>query len=338
LKSKNIGRPLNNNEQVVITLYLRKNDTQSELVLNWVKEINSQGEYKIVEIYPDSDKMGGRFEEEMPYILAGPYQLRPPIERENLEIAMRAALDRHKQLLESNNKDYIRRKERGKNYSQSDRTTLWITDHYMFIINTLLFLYVFTPFLAPIFMFIGLEPAAKAVYTVYKPLCHQFAFRSWFLFGEQPVYPLASAPLSYQIKYEDLVGHSHIEPLEARNYNGSEKFGYKVALCERDIALWGSLLATGIIFSLTGRKWKRIPFMLWILLGVLPILLDGSSQFLNQLMPLFPARESTPLIRTITGILFGTLTGMMVFPLIEESMNDTRQILYRKKVVSESSS
>jgi hypothetical protein len=29
---------------------------------------------------------------------------------------------------------------------------------------------------------------------------------------------------------------------------------------------------------------------------------------------------------------------LMVFPLIEESMNETRQILYRKKVVAESSS
>ncbi len=156
----------------------------------------------------------------MPYFLAGPYQFVHPSSARISKSQCGAALDRHKQLLESNNKEYIRRKERGKNYSQSDRTTLWITDHYMFIINTLLFLYVFTPIFSANIHVYGLEPAAKAVYTVYKPLCHQFAFRSWFLFGEQPVYPLASAPLSYQIKYEDLVGHTHIEPLEARNYNG----------------------------------------------------------------------------------------------------------------------
>jgi uncharacterized membrane protein len=326
---------VNNQEPVVITLYLLKNDPQSKKVQNWVTEINSEGSYKIVEIYPEDDPKGGRFEETMPYLIAGPYQIHPPIEKLNVEIAMRAALERQKQLLESHNEEFIRRKERGKNFSQSDRTTLWITRHYMFLINLFLFLYIFLPFLAPTFMKMGWDSAAKAVYTIYKPLCHQFAFRSWFLFGEQPVYPLASAPLSYSIKYEDLVGHTHLDPLEARNYNGTESFGYKVALCERDIALWGSLLVTGIIFSLTGRRWKRIPFLLWIFLGVLPILLDGGSQFLNSLFPFFPARESTPLLRSLTGILFGTLTGMMVFPLIEESMNDTRQILYRKKIVSE---
>jgi uncharacterized membrane protein len=326
---------MNPNERIIVTLYLKENDPASEQVKEWAGEINSQGDYKIVEIYPEKTADGGKFQESFPYVLVGPYQLRTPFKRENLEIAMRASVDRQKQLLESRNEDFIRRKERGKNFSQADRSTLWITRHYMFLINTLLFLYVALPFLAPVFMKIGWEPAAKAIYLVYKPLCHQFAFRSWFLFGEQPAYPLTLAPVSYPIKYETLLNGAPLDPLQARNFLGDAVVGYKVALCERDVALWGSLLITGVVFSLTGRKLKRIPLRYWLLLGVIPILLDGGSQFMNSIFTFLPARESTPLLRTITGILFGTLTGMVVFPLIEESMNETRQILYRKKAAVE---
>jgi uncharacterized membrane protein len=324
-----------NQEPVVVTLYIKENDPACDQAKVWVDEINSEGEFKIVAIYPESDSSGGKFQEEMPYILVGPYQLRPPFKKENLEIAMRASLDRQNQLFEIHNEEFIKRKERGKNFSQSDQATLWLTKHYMFLINTLLFLYVAVPFLAPVFMKIGWESAGKAIYLVYKPLCHQFAFRSWFLFGQQPFYPLEIAPVSMPIKYEDLIDHAPLDPLQARNFNGNEFVGYKVALCQRDIALWGSLLITGIVFSLTGRKWKRFPLWIWLLLGVLPILVDGGSQFLNSIFTFFLARESTPLLRSITGVLFGTLTGMVVYPLIEESMNETRQLLYRKKVAAE---
>lgn len=320
---------------VVVTLYLHHDDPESQQVYDWITELNQQNEYQIVTIYTDEGVEGANFEESVPYLIAGPYQLRSPIEKDQLKITLKSALDRHKQLLESRNADYITRKERGHNYSSSDRNTLWITNHYMLLINTLLFLYVAIPFLAPVFMKLGMEGAGKAIYTVYKPLCHQLAFRSWFLFGEQPAYPLELANQRFPITYEELTGHTEINALEARNLNGDEAVGFKVALCQRDIALWGSLFITGVVFSLTGRKWKRLSPLIWLILGVLPILLDGGSQFISSIAPFLPLRESSPFLRTLTGILFGTLTGMLVFPLIEESMNDTRQILYRKKAVSE---
>ena len=53
--------------------------------------------------------------------------------------------------------------------------------------------YVGLPLLAPSLMKLGAELPANIIYRMYKPLCHQFAFRSFFLFGEQPFYPLAEA-------------------------------------------------------------------------------------------------------------------------------------------------
>jgi len=324
------------NEPVIVTLYIKQNNPKSEEVQNWIEDFNKTNAYKLVIIDIDTNKeYAGKFEDQIPYIQAGPYQLHPPISKENLEVALKASLDRHKQMLESRNEQYIKRVERGHNFTGTDKTTFWITQHYMLLINSILFLYIAVPFLAPVFMKIGWEPAGKAIYTIYKPLCHQFAFRSWFLFGEQPVYPLEQAHLHYPITYEDITNHAKVDPLEARNFSGDTFLGYKVALCERDIAIWGSLLITGIVFSATGRKMKRIPILAWLLLGVLPILFDGGSQFLNSLLPIFPARESTPMLRSISGVLFGTLTGMYMFPLIEESMSDTQKILSRKKAVSE---
>jgi len=49
--------------------------------------------------------------------------------------------------------------------------------------------------------------------------------------------------------YENLVGHLTIDVNEARAYIGNSVMGYKVALCERDVAMYGSLFIFGVVFS-----------------------------------------------------------------------------------------
>jgi len=46
-----------------------------------------------------------------------------------------------------------------------------------------------------------------------------------------------------------------------------------------------------------------------------------------------PARESTPLLRTITGVLFGIFTGWYLFPMFEETMKGNRAVLMKKKEI-----
>jgi hypothetical protein len=46
-----------------------------------------------------------------------------------------------------------------------------------------LFIFNALPFLAPVFMKLGLEGIGRAIYLIYWPLCHQMAQRSFFLFG-----------------------------------------------------------------------------------------------------------------------------------------------------------
>jgi hypothetical protein len=86
-----------------------------------------------------------------------------------------------------------------------------------------------------------------------------------------------------------------------------------------------SLWIFGLIFTLSDRKIKKLPLWIWIMVGVIPLGLDGGMQYLGSLkMPIFHsfARESTPLLRTITGGVFGLLTGWYIFPSLDVMINN----------------
>jgi hypothetical protein len=68
---------------------------------------------------------------------------------------------------------------------------------------------------------------------------------------------------------------------------------------------------------------------------MLPIGLDGFSQLFSQmnwawLSSILPYRESTPLLRVLTGGLFGFTTAWFAYPYMEESMAETRQFFIKK--------
>jgi uncharacterized membrane protein len=126
-------------------------------------------------------------------------------------------------------------------------------------------------------------------------------------------------------------GVSEEDELAARQYVGNPEVGYKVGLCERDVAIYGGILLFGVIFSLTGRRIKHLPWYLWLLVGILPIAIDGFSQLLSQPpLNMFPYRESTPLLRSVTGFLFGFTTAWFGYPIVEESMADVRRYYGQK--------
>jgi uncharacterized membrane protein len=180
------------------------------------------------------------------------------------------------------------------------------------------------PFLAPALMASGPlgAGAAKAVYSLYRPMCHQFGFRSWFLFGEKPYY---EAP--------EFQARTGIEPYtnegrwQAKNFLGNPAMGYKVAFCERDVAIYGGILLGGLIFARVRGRIRPLPVWAWLIFGVLPMAIDGGTQLVSG-FPIAPAgwavRESTPLLRTATGLLFGLLNVWLAYPYLEESMAETR--------------
>ena len=203
----------------------------------------------------------------------------------------------------------------------------WFNHNYMWMIIALFFFFLLIAFLAPIFMKLGLFQPAKLIYWIYDAFCHQLTFRSWFLFGQQTFYPRELAGIPNVISYEKATGDYQLDLKFARDFVGNEVLGYKVALCQRDVAIYGSMLLCGLIFQLSGKKLKPIPWHLWVFLGLLPIGIDGITQFGGLgigFLSWLPIRESTPLLRSITGVLFGITTGLFMFPLIEENMSQSR--------------
>ena len=235
----------------------------------------------------------------------------------------------------------------GLEITTSDRISNWISQHYLLLLNFFIALYVGLPFLAPTLMEAGAPGPAHIIYTMYSPLCHQFSFRSFFLFGEQPVYPLKEAKVAGLITFDrvsglqNLANPNSVDRLAARQFTGNQQVGYKVALCERDVAIYGGLLLFGLIFALTKRRIKPLHWMLWLIIGLGPIGLDGFSQLFSQfnfpwLAQYLPYRESTPFLRVLTGALFGISTAWFSYPYIEESMAETRQFFIKKFAVAKS--
>jgi uncharacterized membrane protein/glutaredoxin len=328
-----------------VTLYSRPDchlckQTETDLI-----ELKKSFEFNLVVIDIESDRaLQETFALEIPVVEAGPFRLKAPISKQELKIAVGAALDRLSQLERINDKAYLSRAAQGQVITRADRISLWTSKHYLLLINLLLFLYFGIPILAPVFKEAGLNIPAEVIYRIYRPLCHQWSFRSWFLFGKQAYYPHAAAGIANVLTFEEATGITDLtDPsrTEARLFEGNEYLGYKIALCQRDEAIWGSMFLFGIIYSLSGRRIKKLHWILWIVIGLIPVGLDGFSQLFSQLPGNFihsilPYRESTPLLRTLTGFLFGWTTAWFTIPLIEETMEESRRALVKKFVILKS--
>lgn len=320
---------------ITVTLYTKENCSLCKKAERDLKALQARIPHTLALV--DIDKhaeLKAAYAERVPVLQAGPYTLSAPFTRKKIEATLAAARDRQEQLV--GDPKFKERKARGGQVTSGDRFSHWWSRNYLALLNLLLFIYVALPVFAPVMMKAGYPGVARPIYGLYGAVCHQLAFRSWFLFGEQPIYPRAAAELEGYQTFQEVTGIDESDPrslLAARSFVGNEQVGYKVAFCQRDIAIYGAMLGFGLLFAATGRRLRPLPWWLWVLIGIAPIALDGFSQLLSQ----FPGfswwvyRESTPLLRTLTGALFGFTTAWYGFPLLEESMAETRLTVVSKK-------
>ena len=330
-----------------VTLYTRDGCGLCEEAKKHLQALQKKFPHRLVEVDIQSDPVLHKlYFDQIPVVEVGPYKLVAPVTKQALEMTLGAASDRRDQLEQVGGEVYQQRVRQGQTVSLGDRVSFWLSRHYLALLNFLIFLYVGLPFAAPVLMEVGAPIPARLIYTVYSPLCHQFAFRSFFLFGEQPYYPLKQAGLTGIKTFEDISGYSDaanpysLSRLYARQYLGDPTIGYKVAICERDIAIYASILAFGLLYALTQRRIPTLHWLLWIVIGLGPIGLDGFSQLFSQLnwpwlASILPYRESTPFLRVLTGSLFGFTTAWFAYPNIEESMQETRRLFVKKFAVVE---
>ena len=170
-----------------------------------------------------------------------------------------------------------------------------VSRHWLLSLNVACGAFIGGALAAPLMAVLGWHAAAGTLYAAYHLACHQWAFRSFFLFGSQAVYA------------EQQLADLGVDPF---SFVGSHSEGWKMAFCERDLAIYLGLLVAGLVYA-RRRHLQPAGFLLYGVL-ILPIALDGFTQ-------LFGWRESTWDLRVGTGLLFGLASGWFVLPRLDAS-------------------
>ncbi|MFN0070094.1 MAG: DUF2085 domain-containing protein [Chloroflexota bacterium] len=172
----------------------------------------------------------------------------------------------------------------------------WAAQHWVPLVTLAAWIFALLPVLAPVLITLGVVAPAEHIYDLYSLVCHQWAHRSFFIFGAQPTYELS-----------EIAGL--IPGADPRGFLGSPETGYKLAYCERDLAIYLAIALTGTVYGLQRSRISALSPMGFALL-LLPIAFDGFTQ-------IFGWRESTPLLRILTGICFGLSMVWFVYPRLD---------------------
>ena len=149
----------------------------------------------------------------------------------------------------------------------------FLRQYWIIPLSILLGVYVFSPFLAPVFMNAGWNSPARLIYFIYSWLCHQLPERSFFLFGAKFTYSLTEIQNAWQ---------NTINPGILRQFIGTPQMGWKIAWSDRMVSMFISLWLFGILWWPVRRRLKRLPW--WgLVLFLLPMALDGISHFFSDL-------------------------------------------------------
>lgn len=95
-------------------------------------------------------------------------------------------------------------------------------------------------------------------------------------------------------------------------------YGHQLGLCARNFSIYTSMFLASLIFTISKKRVPGIPWWIWVLM-ILPMAWDGITQ-------MFGLRESTWVLRVITGTLFGLGNIWFVLPLIQKTLDETPTI------------
>jgi uncharacterized membrane protein len=218
--------------------------------------------------------------------------------------------------------------------------------HWLLLFNVLIGLYVWLPWLAPVFMKLGWESAGNIIYTIYSTQCHQLPERSFFLFGDKFMYSLAEVQAAWR---------NTNSPFILRQFIGNETMGWKVAWSDRMVSMYTTIFFVGVLHG-AFRKWLR-PMPLWAFaLSTLPMAIDGGTHLISDLagigngfrdsnawLALITNNAFSPLfyvgdavgsfnwwMRLITGIIFGVGIVWLAYPHLEDAFAEVTHNIENK--------
>ena len=228
-----------------------------------------------------------------------------------------------------------------------NRGVYWLSRHWLLAFIAIWGLFNLLPWLAPLFMKAGWETGGRAIYTIYTFLCHQLPQRSYFLFGQQPMYELNEVQAVWQ---------NTNNPLVLRQFIGSPEMGWKVAWSDRMVSLYTGILLWAALLGPWRRRRPRLP--LWgLALLALPMVLDGGTHMVSDLVGgigggfrydnawlisltshAFPAGfyagdgigSFNSWMRLLSGLLFSLGAVWFVLPALEEAFGGTQKRVEEK--------
>ncbi len=144
------------------------------------------------------------------------------------------------------------------------------------------------------------NPASDGLYILFGPTCHQLTSRSYCIFK--------SSDGKYSIG--DCFPTSELRLTKVNTVNYPDKTGYKIPVCSRDVAIYLAMLigliALPFIRKIETEDWPNR----WLLVAAaVPTAIDGFTQ-------LFGLRESTNLLRLITGAIIGVVLPFYIVPVL----------------------
>ena len=179
----------------------------------------------------------------------------------------------------------------------------------------MLFLFNFFIFLTPYLASVG-DGAAGGLYIAFAPTCHQLTSRSLCLFKSK-------SDGGYSIG--DCFPTSELSLSRVNTVDYPGKAGYKIPVCSRDVAIYLAMLVGLLLLpflqKIESEGWPNR----WILVAAaITTAIDGTTQ-------LFGLRESTNLLRLITGAIIGVALPFYILPILNSLYIFILDKLHKKK-------
>ncbi|MBI5046791.1 DUF2085 domain-containing protein [Candidatus Micrarchaeota archaeon] len=108
--------------------------------------------------------------------------------------------------------------------------------------------------------------------------------------------------------------------------------GYKFPVCARDVGIYGALLLGGLVYPFVRKLENRTIYpSIWLILAIVPLGLDGTTQLVSELGLLPFVYESTNMMRLLTGAIAGFAAAFYVIPILVNIFYNERDIANETK-------
>ncbi|MDD5022599.1 MAG: DUF2085 domain-containing protein [Candidatus ainarchaeum sp.] len=147
------------------------------------------------------------------------------------------------------------------------------------------------------FVFYDNDEVFSQIHEIYHNFCHQVTSRSYCFFPETGT-------------IENCFLNEEFSPSKQIVVEKNGIPGYKFPVCARDFGFYLFAFLGGIfLFTLGMHREINTPHPLWIILAIIPMGLDGGTQFIGL-------RESNNILRVMTGSIAGFVIPFYLVPML----------------------